>query len=345
MIMTKEERKYKRQEKNEAKKRNIAFFFYEIGRMITGIIPHRATPKKVLKVSTKRTITVWCVLAIPIIHFLVFWVYVNFNSIFLAFKNIDYAAGGVEYWTLKNFKEVYRLLTQKIDGYSLADYGLNTLKYWTLGFVWSIPHSILLTYVFHKKIAGYKFFRVVLYLPSIICGVVVAAIFASFISGNGAFGYVLKEFVGIERIPSWFQESEYATKALLFYSFFIGFAGQYVLYSGALAKVPTEITEAAYIDGVSMWQELWYVDIPLMWDTISMTIVTGVAGIFGASGAILIFTPNLRSTFTFSYWIFDQVRTYQSFYVPACLGLCFTAVAFPICLLVKKAVTSIYTVE
>lgn len=343
--MTKEERKYMRQEKNEGPKRNISLFFYELGRLITGIIPHRKNPGRFLKTKTKRTLFVWCMLAIPIVHFFVFWVYINFNSILLAFKNIDYGAGGVEYWTLDNFKEVYRLITQKIDGYSLADYGLNTMKYWCLGFFWSIPHSILLTYVFHKKIIGYKFYRIVLYLPSIICGVVVAAVFASFISGNGAFGYLLKEVFGVERVPSWFQESEYATKALLFHSFFFGFAGQYVILSGALAKVPTEVTEAAYIDGVSMWQEIWYIDIPLMWPTLSMIIVQCVAGIFGATGSILVFTPNLRSTYTFSYWIFDQVRTYQSYYVPSCLGLCFTVIAFPITLLVKKFVTSIYNEE
>ena len=57
------------------------------------------------------------------------------------------------------------------------------------------------------------------------------------------------------------------------------------------------------LDGVNMWQELWNIYIPLMWPTISMTIVTSFAGIFGATGCILLLTPNVSETFTFGYWI------------------------------------------
>ena len=221
-------------------------------------------------------------------------------------------------------------------------YGANTMKYWLIGTVWAIPHSVLLTYVFHKKLRGTKFFRVVLYLPSIICSVVIAGIFEAFISGKGVFGKLLVEVFNVERVPAWFQEIEFATPMLLFYAFFFGFAGQYILFSGAMARISKDVLEAAALDGVTMWQELWHIIIPLMWPTISMTIVTSFAGIFGATGNILLFTPNVSETFTFGYWIFDQVRRYNSYYVPSALGLIFKLIAYPICLLVRKLVTSIY---
>ena len=299
--------------------------------------------KKRRTIKKGQTIFVWTMLAIPILHFLVFWVYVNIDAILLAFKNVDFAHGGKEYWTLENFKTVYQMFTRGSAGTDMAKYGLNTLKFWLLSTAWAIPHSIILTYVFQKKLKGTKFFRVLLYLPSIISAVALAGIFDAFI--NGALGQVLQNTFGLERVPSWFQESEYAVGALLFYNFFFGFAGQYILYSGALANVDTEITEAAYIDGVSMWQELFYIDIPLMWPTISMTIIVSFGALFGASGPILLLTPNLEGTYTFGYWIFDQVRRYQSYYIPATLGLCFTLVAFPICMLVKKYVESLFTTE
>lgn len=330
-----------REERFAGRRSKFRLFTYEIGRRTKHTLFGHFKFKKVLQSKTKETIFVWTMLAIPILNFLVFWLYVNFDSILLAFKNIDYTSGE-EYWTLENFKMIYKMFTEKTSGTDLAHYGLNTLKYWSLSVFWGIPHSILLTYVLQKKLAGHKFFRVVLYLPSIICGVVIAGIFESFISGNGAFGYVLTNVFDVARVPAWFQETEYATKMLLFYAFFFGFAGNYVLLSGAMAQIPTEVTEAALLEGVGMWQELWYVDIPMMWSTISMLIVTSFAGIFGASGAILLFTSNLSSTWTFGYWIFDQVRTYNSYYVPAALGLVFTIIAFPILLLVRKIVTNIY---
>ncbi len=298
--------------------------------------------KRLLKMKTKQNIFVWTMLAIPIANFLLFWLYVNFDSILLAFRNLNMRTGN-EYWTFDNFTAVFKKFTTKTGNYNLVDFGLNTLKFWSLGVFWGIPHSILLTYVFHRKLKGYKFFRIVLYLPTIICAVVIAGIFASFISGNGALGKILTDVFNVSRVPDWFAEPEWATKMLLIYSFFFGFAGHYVIFSGAIARVDQDIMDVARLEGATMWQELWYVYIPLMWPTISMTIITSFAGIFGASGQILLFTPYMESTYTFGYWIFNEVRLLQSYYLPATLGLCFTIVAFPLCLLVRKLVESIYS--
>ena len=329
--------------KRVRQKRKLQMLFYEIGRMFTQALFGRFKLKKPMKAKTKQTIFIWGMLAIPILNFLIFWVYVNVDSILLAFRNVDYANGGEVYWTFDNFKTVFEMFKNPTEDTNFWSYGLNTLKFWSLSVFWGIPHSILLTYVFHKKLKGSKFFRILLYLPSIICGVVVAEVFASFISDSGPLGYLLMNVMGMERVPGWFTEQEYATNMLLFYAFFFGFAGHYVIFSGAMARIPREITEAALLDGAGMWKELWYIVIPLMWPTISMQIVVSFAGIFGASGNILLFTPNVKSTWTFGYWIFDQVRQYQSYYIPATLGLVFTIIAFPIGLLVRKLVNSIYS--
>ncbi len=334
-------RKELRAERNSRILSRVKLFFYEIKRVVTGKLFPNHGKKRLLKAKTKATIFVWAMLAIPIAWFLLFWVYVNFNSILLAFKNIDYGTGN-EYWTLKNFKTIWGYFTLESPAYNLAKFFGNTLKYWSLAVFWGIPHSILLTYLFHKKLRGMKFFRLTLYLPSIICSVAMAGIFESFIAGNGSMGYILSNFFHVARIPGWFQEAEWATKALIFYSWFFGFAGHYVIFSGAIARIPDEVTEAAYLDGITMWKELWYIVIPLMWPTISMTIIIQFAGIFGASGNILLFTPNVMSTYTLGYFIFDQVRQYGSYYIPAALGFGFTVVAFPLCMLVRKVVTGIY---
>jgi ABC-type sugar transport system permease subunit len=337
--MANESTKVKSQKENVLSK----FSFYEMSRKLHNATVGRLQPKHTLKMKTKTTIFIWAMLALPLLNLAVFWVYVNIDAILMAFQNVDYAAGGIEYWTLDNFKEIYRMFTEERPGYDMVLYGMNTLKYWCIGTLWSIPHSILLTYVFHKKLAGMKVLRVILYLPTIICSVVLAGIFEAFVSGKGVFGHVLIEYFGVTRVPAWFQETEYATPMLLFYAFFFGFCGHYILFSGAMARISKEVQEAAILDGATMWQELWNVYIPLMWPTVSMTIVTSFAGIFGATGSILLFTPNVSETFTFGYWIYDQVRRYQSYYIPSALGLLFTLVAYPLCLGVRKLVTSFWT--
>ena len=327
--------------KSIRRKRARAMAFYELKRRMRALLPIPEQRIRKVTFHQRQKLFAWKMLIIPLLNFLVFYVYVNLDALTMAFRNRDYSVGGTEYWTLSNFGKILELFT---DGNMLL-FGRNTMMFWMLATVWAIPHSILLTYAFQKKMAGRKIFRVLLYIPSIICSVALAGIFQSFISSNGAVGYLMINVFGASRVPSWFGEAEFAIGALLFYNFFFGFAGQYILYSGAMANVDTEITEAAYMDGVTMWQELMYIDIPLMWPTLSMTIVGSFAGLFGASGPILIFTSNLEKTWTFGYWIFDQVRRFQSYYLPATLGLCFTVIAFPIAMWVKNTTDKMFTTE
>lgn len=331
-----------KERKKGMRKIRFEMWSYEIRRIVHQTLFGRMKQKRFLRAKTKEVLFVWGMLLLPLIDFAIFYVYKNASAITLAFRNIDHSAGGVEYWTLNNFVEVWDMFTKEDAAMDLAYAFGNTLKYFALGILWSFPHSILLTYVFYKKLRGTKFFRVVLYLPSIINSVVLAGVYESFISTNGAVGYILKELFKWERVPSWFREVEYATPSLLFYSFLFGFAGSYILFSGAIAQVSDEIAEAAYMDGVSMWQEIWYIDIPIMWPTISMTLVTTVAGVFGASGPILLFTHNVKETWTLAYWMYDQVRTYQSYYLPSALGLVFTLITFPVVMLIRKLLDNVY---
>jgi ABC-type sugar transport system permease subunit len=148
---------------------------------------------------------------------------------------------------------------------------------------------------------------------------------------------------GQEVAIEWVVDEQYSMFTILFYTVWTGFGGNIVMLTGAIHRIPEDVIEYGKLEGISMTRELFSIVIPLMWPTISMTIVTSFAGIFGATGSILLFTPNLDQTFTFGYWIYDQVRRYQSYYIPSALGLIFTVIAYPLCLLVRKLVTSIWS--
>lgn len=301
--------------------------------------------KKMSRIRKQQLTFIWGMLALPILGLLVFYVYVNFNSFCMAFKNIDYSQGGIEYWTLQNFVTIFDLFKKGTQDGSLLLYARNTVIYWLPGVVWSLPFSVLLTYAFHKKMWGYKFFRIILYIPVIITPLALAGIFANIIDVTGAFGYILQNVLHVERVPSWFQEAEFVIPALMFYSWFFNMSGSYVVFSGAISNIDREIFEAAHMDGVCMWQELWYVCIPLMWPTISVTILGLVVGFFSASAPILLLAPDMKESWSLSYWIFNQVKYQGSYYVPSALGLCFTLVAFPISLIVKNKLNSMFTTE
>ena len=46
-----------------------------------------------------------------------------------------------------------------------------------------------------------------------------------------------------------------------------------ILYMAGLQGIPTELEEAARIDGANRWQVLWRVVVPLSWPTLSVLLV------------------------------------------------------------------------
>ena len=137
-------------------------------------------------------------------------------------------------------------------------------------------------------------------------------------------------------VPDFLTEKEYAMKTVFIYMFFTNFAGNMVLFSGAMNRIPKEMLESAEIDGVGMWRELVQFVIPCMWPTLSTIIILSITSLFTASGPILLLTKGAGDTTTISYWIFEQVKFIGSYNIPAALGLVFTAIGFPLVLVVRK---------
>lgn len=106
----------------------------------------------------------YLVLALPILHFFIFYVYVNFDGVALAFKDVSTGA-----LTFGNFRYVFKELVS--GGSEMFTAIKNTFAFWMLGWI-LMPINILVSFLLYKKLPGYKFFQVVFFLPSIIGGVV-----------------------------------------------------------------------------------------------------------------------------------------------------------------------------
>lgn len=269
---------------------------------------------------------VGAMLIVPILNFLVFYLYVNFDSILLAFQR-PIASGGEE-WTLENFLSLWRDL-QKTDSIFWESLR-NTLTFFFVNMCVVLPISLLLCYFLYKKVSGYRFFRFVFYLPSIISATVYVMLFKYIIQKIGPYGLVC-EWLGIEPV-SLIGNSNYAMKTIVFYTIWSGLGGNIILLSGAMSHIDESIVEAAKIDGCGIWREIVNIVIPLIWPTLSTMITLAFVGIFGSSGPILLFTEEPKGTYTIAYWIYKQVRNDQSYYYPAAIGLIFTVIGLPIAL-------------
>ena len=286
--------------------------------------------KKRTKKRTNTIIFLFCMLFLPVLNWLIFWLYVNISSITLAFRDAR-----TNSFTFQNFVIFWESLTSPTGdiGVSL----INTFKYFGTSLVIIMPVALFISYFLYKKVRGHRIFRVIFYLPAIISGVAMVAVYKNFINPNGPLDLFLRLF-GKSVPPEGFLAKEStATLTIIIYCIWTGFSGNVLIYCGAMARVPIECLESATLDGCGPVRELFQIILPLIWPTISTQIVLLFTGIFGVSGPILLFTYGEYGTSTLAFWIWKSIYTGSeaAYNIISATGLVLTAIGVPLILLVR----------
>lgn len=257
---------------------------------------------------------------VPVLNFIIFYFYVNIDSILLSFQKFDGS------FTLENFKWVFEELGS--ENSVLKEAFKNTLIFFFTDYIVVRIVTLVMAYFFYKKIAGYKFFRVLYYVPNILSAVVMTAIYDGFIGPSGPVYQVLESWTGIQY--EFLFDSRYVMYALIVYKLWLAFGTGTIMLTSAMGRIPEEITEAAILDGVTPWKEFVKIIFPLIWPTLSTLMITGLAGILGADANILLFTQGKYGTYTINYWMYEQVVTYKSLWHASAFGQICTLILIPI---------------
>jgi len=294
-------------------------------------------------IRKKQTIFLIAMLAIPVINWLVFWLYININSIFLAFQKAADSS-----FSLENFVQFFQSLTRPGNEMNIAV--RNTLLYFLEGMLLNIPSALVISYFLYKRIRGYKFFRIIVYLPCILPPVVLTTVFKQVINPDGPLGVLVKNMGFDFPQAGLLGQASTATWTILVYTFLVGFGGNMLIFSGAMSRIPIEVIESARLDGVGPFHELTRIILPLIWPTITTAIVLQMTGLFTASGPILLLVNGTHETTTISYWIYNKINGdgYGGggmYNLVSAAGLCFTAVAIPVILSVRKFMSRFEEVE
>ena len=322
-----------------------------ISEKVEGItVPQMPIPKKDKKKKStfKRdgAIFLTVILAVPVLHWLVFWLYVNAQSIALAFQD---PRTGV--FTGDNFKLLWEDLTNPLTA-TIGQAVKNTFLFFGLHLFFTMPLSLGIAFFLYKRIFGYQFFRIIFYFPAIISSVVMVTTFKNFISPTGPLGKIVGWFggslpdqgllVGFDGTP---------TITIMVYCIWTGFTRDVLLFTGGMSRIPTEVLESAKMEGCGPLREITSIVLPMIWPTVSTQIIFIFTGMFSAGGPILLLTNGDYETYTVAFWIFEQVYGDGSvggsgtYNMVSCAGFCFTMVGMPIILFVKWLLGKFEAVE
>ena len=291
-------------------------------------------PKKKKKTNWRKLLFVWGMLAIPLIHFLIFFVYVNIDSVVMTFQMVDLNKG--EYiWTLHNYERFFQELSDP-NSKALKSAMINSLLFGAND-VLLVVISLFLSYFFYKKIRGRQFFRIIFFLPSIISIVIYTMAYKfMFHQGTGPINQLIELLGGTP--PSWFTNERLTLLLTMIYCLWVGTGYNILIFGGAMANINTEVIEYAKLDGVGMVKELFLVILPMIWPTISVAFLGSVTTIFTLFIQVQLLTMG-SATFsvqTIAFLINGQVDSNPEW--AATIGICFTFAAVPVILGVRKLI-------
>jgi multiple sugar transport system permease protein len=126
----------------------------------------------------------------------------------------------------------------------------------------------------NTKIRGLTWFRTIYYLPAVLSGVAVSFLWIWVFSADwGVLNYLLS-LVGIQG-PNWLTSERWALPALILMSLW-GVGAGMVIYLAGLQGVPTELYEAAEVDGATWLRKFWHITLPLISPVILFQLILGL---------------------------------------------------------------------
>lgn len=274
--------------------------------------------------------------AFPVLQFCIFYIGVNANMVTKAFSAYDPATGNYIFNGLANFERIFfELKNNAVYGVALK----NSLVAYLLITAISLPLSLLMSYYIFKKGRGHKLFRSMLFMPSIISPMVLSTIFR--IATDKVYPEIMYLTTG-EYVPGLLMsDSNTVFMLAVFYTIWTGFGVTTMMYRGAMDGVTPSMLEAASLDGAGEFTQFYKIILPMIFPTVSVFLLTGIAGIFMNQVSLYnIFSSNLGDqmvkTFGYQFFLETQKATLADYPRLTAIGLLLSIVTIPVVLLLRK---------
>lgn len=230
----------------------------------------------------------YCIMLIwPVLQVSIFYFAVNFNAITLAFQKMTPIVNGVGYdITFDTSFATFKTAWNKLIVGQIPKIG-NGVKFYAIDFPVSLCLALSFSFYIYKKYPGAGLFKTMLFMPTIVSGLVFCILF-KYISSYG-FNEIKCLINGIpitkEELakPGLLAMAETGFPTLVFYNIWISFGSNILLYSGAMSGIDESVVESAQLDGTNLIQEAIHITLPLIFPTIISLTITTLTGIFSNS--------------------------------------------------------------
>ena len=136
--------------------------------------------------------------------------------------------------------------------------------------------ALLLALLVNKQVRGIKFFRTIYFMPVATTMAVVAVIWSLMYSPdqgliNHLLGFVSFGLIGPQ---DWLRDPALVLPAVMLLSIWQGVGFQMLVFLAGLQAIPTDLYEAAMLDGASRWHQFFYITVPMLRNTTIFVLIT-----------------------------------------------------------------------
>jgi len=230
--------------------------------------------------TSKRTrrLFIFSMLVYPVIHYLIFNVYVNVQTIVYAFRRWNAFTGNIDWVLFGNFTSLFEFVGENHVYRSAV---VNTLLWIPLHLFVMIPVAVAIAYLISLRIKFHAFYRVVLFFPTIISIVVITMVFSFSVSPTIGILNSLLGMAGLDHWQySWLGDTRTALGTVFFFCVWAGTGLFVAILLGAITRIPADLFEVSRLEGITRMRELRLIVIPMIWPTITTLIVIGTSTAF-----------------------------------------------------------------
>lgn len=215
--------------------------------------------------------------------------YPTIKTIVMSFFKMGSISDKMSDWVFNGFGNYNNLLNSQLFMQSLK----NIFFIWLIGgiiiFFFAIVFAVILTSGVKLK----SFFRSIIYLPNVVSAVAMATMWIHYIY-NSKYG-LLKSIFSLFRMDKlaaiqWTSPNNIFMALVIAYSF--GMVGYFMLiFMAGIERIPSDFYEAATIDGANVFQQFFYITLPLLTDVIRTNIVLWTINAIGFFVWSQLFSP------------------------------------------------------
>lgn len=232
------------------------------------VAPARA-PTRGLRQARRREAVYGYIFMLPaIIGLLVFMIGPIIASLYLSFTNYNVISES-RWIGLDNYTTLFQ---DPLFWKALRVSAIYSVVSVPLGLMLSLFAAVLL----NQKMRGITIFRSIYYLPTVISGVGVAMLWRWMFNGQYGLINAILGYFGIAG-PSWITNERWALPALIIASLW-GIGGTMLIFLAGLQGIPTELYEAAEIDGAGPLRQFRSITVPLISHVTFFNLVLGIIG-------------------------------------------------------------------